>query len=163
MRRAIDDQEMYLNSRLAATVLAQLRLRFDENWRAVIDQTLGVQLNSIHRDIILAVMAISGARLLASPEDGSGKDFANPFPGSSVSRCNVSSIAAATAIKRETVRRYVLRLKSLGIIDEESTLGLQISLAFGGREEVRALARQQVDAFAKAAAQLRSLGIVTNR
>jgi hypothetical protein len=95
------------NSRVTAIRLAILVTRLMEQWR------LG-RYDADNALIIVAVIAITSEKLVRAgltPDQRSLEEF---LPLSNLQGCNVSSIAAATAINRETVRRRVARLMDDG-------------------------------------------------
>jgi len=95
------------NSRVTAIRLAILVTRLMEQWR------LGRH-DADNALIIVAVIAITSEKLVRAgltPDQRSLEEF---LPLSTLQRCNVSSIAAATGINRETVRRRVAKLMEEG-------------------------------------------------
>ena len=90
-------------SRLTAIRLALLTSRAMENWREGVGDNDSAM-------ILLAVVAITGERLTRAelPEDL--RNVAVPLPPGYAAGCNISSIAAATGLNRETTRRKVSAL-----------------------------------------------------
>lgn len=109
MQLTIDKQASAAMSRLTAIRLALLTSRAMENWR----QGVGDNESAM---ILLAVVAITGERLTRAelPEDL--RSVATPLPPGYAAGCNVSSIAAATGLNRETTRRKVGALIERGYL-----------------------------------------------
>lgn len=97
-------------SRLAAHRIISMRLRMISAWREVTeghDESL----------ILMAVVAITGDRLIRSSECLELRNMAHPVPRELLGHCNISSIALATGLNRETARRAIQRLISRGILE----------------------------------------------
>lgn len=103
MQLLIDQQAAAAMSRLTAIRLALLTSRAMENWRAGVGDNESAM-------ILLAVVAITGERLTRTelPEDL--RNVATALPPGYAAGCNISSIAAATGLNRETTRRKVSAL-----------------------------------------------------
>ena len=121
MQLTIDKQASAAMSRLTAIRLALLTSRAMENWR----QGVGDNESAM---ILLAVVAITGERLTRAelPEDL--RSVATPLPPGYAAGCNVSSIAAATGLNRETTRRKVGALIERGYLyrSEQGEIGFPI-------------------------------------
>lgn len=109
MQLTIDKQASAAMSRLTAIRLALLTSRAMENWRAGVGDNESAM-------IVLAVVAITGERLTRAdlPEDLCS--VATPLPPGYAAGCNISSIAAATGLNRETTRRRVGALIERGYL-----------------------------------------------
>src|SRR4051812_3214096 len=105
----VDDAEAQAQSRIAGLRLCLFTLRFMENWRRDIDDLECVL-------IMIAVIAILGEHMTRADVDEELKDLRQVYPSDRLPRCNVSSIAAATAINRETTRRKVNDLIAKGLL-----------------------------------------------
>jgi DNA-binding IclR family transcriptional regulator len=108
---------------------------------------------------VLAVVAIGGEKFTRSGLEPDLQTLAKAMPSGLRSKCNVSSIAAATGINRETVRRKVLFLQTKGILQNDEVDGIHVASSFAGSEEVRGIVRAQVDAVVRATDQLRTVGV----
>jgi len=105
----IDDVQAGANSRLVAIRLTMLTLRCMENWRRNVrdyDQAM----------ILVAIVAISAERLTRTELDLEDRKLETPIPEDELAPCNVSSIAAATGLNRETARRKVNELVKAGFL-----------------------------------------------
>src|SRR5207237_2525596 len=110
MRLIVDREKATANSRLIAYRLISMRLRLLALWREVTgghDQSL----------VVMAVVAITGERLTRTKVAPELRNMAHPVPRAILGRCNISSIAAATGLNRETARRVVNRLIDRGILE----------------------------------------------
>jgi transposase-like protein len=105
----IDPTAADRNSRVTGIRLAILMTRLMEHWR------LGRH-DAENALILVAVIAITSEKLVRAgltPDQRSLEEF---LPLSTLQGCNVSSIAAATGINRETVRRRVRKLMDEGAL-----------------------------------------------
>lgn len=97
------------NSRLTAIRLAMLTLRWMEKWRDNVgDYDMAM--------ILVAVAAITSERFTRADLEGELKALTRPMPAEHLAPCNISSIAAATGINRETTRRKVNALIADGTL-----------------------------------------------
>lgn len=109
MHLVLDNEAAEANSRLAAIRLALLTSRSMENWR----QGVGDNDSAM---ILLAVIAICGERLTRTELAEPLRSVATPLPRGFAAECNISSIAAATGLNRETTRRKVNSLIEAGYL-----------------------------------------------
>jgi hypothetical protein len=107
MQLTIDNDALEGNSRLTAIRLALLTSRSMENWREGVGDNASAM-------ILLAVVAITGERLTRADLPEVLRSVATPLPPGFRAECNVSSIAAATGLNRETTRRKVNHLVESG-------------------------------------------------
>lgn len=109
MQLTIDKQASAAMSRLTAIRLALLTSRAMENWRAGVGDNESAM-------ILLAVVAITGERLTRTDLPEAYRDVATALPPGYAAACNISSIAAATGLNRETTRRKVSTLIERGYL-----------------------------------------------
>jgi hypothetical protein len=109
MQLTIDKQASTAMSRLTAIRLALLTSRAMENWRAEVGDNESAM-------ILLAVVAISGERLTRTELPENLRSVQTPLPPGYAAGCNISSIAAATGLNRETTRRKVSSLMERGFL-----------------------------------------------
>jgi hypothetical protein len=107
MQIVIDDAAARANSRVTGIRLAILLTRCMEIWRLQKHDADNVM-------IILAVVAITSEKLVRAGLADEHRTLESFLPLDELQGCNVSSIAAATAINRETVRRRVRNLIKAG-------------------------------------------------
>jgi hypothetical protein len=110
MQLTIDKQAAAATSRLTAIRLALLTSWAMENWRAGVGDNESAM-------ILLAVVAITGERLTRTELPEAYRDVSTPLPPGYAAGCNISSIAAATGLNRETTRRKVSSLIERGYLD----------------------------------------------
>lgn len=109
MQLTIDNEALEATSRLTAIRLALLTSRSMENWRRDVGDNASAM-------ILLAVVAICGERLTRTELPEALRSVATPLPPGFAAECNVSSIAAATGLNRETTRRKVNALLEEGYL-----------------------------------------------
>jgi hypothetical protein len=109
MQLTIDKQASAAMSRLTAIRLALLTSRAMENWRAGVGDNESAM-------ILLAVVAITGERLTRTELPEAYRNVTTPLPPGYAAGCNISSIAAATGLNRETTRRRVGALIERGYL-----------------------------------------------
>jgi hypothetical protein len=109
MQLTIDPQASAAMSRLTAIRLALLTSRAMENWREGVGDNDSAM-------ILLAVVAITGERLTRTDLPEPLCSVATPLPLGYAAGCNISSIAAATGLNRETTRRKVGALIERGYL-----------------------------------------------
>ena len=107
-----EPQQTEAKSRLIGIRLAVLTLRMRDNWSKLFgDHETAV--------IALAIVVIMSERLMRSGLEPELETLAVPMPTDDLAKCNVSSIAAATGLNRETTRRKVDQLVRLGLVVKE--------------------------------------------
>ncbi len=148
----IDDDQAQANSRLAGLRLATLTLRWMEYWR----RNVGDYDSAM---ILLAVVAITAGRLLRSDLPVELRDMGKPLPEGYLARCNISSIAAATGLNRETTRRKVKELIELGYLVRLKDQSIRFRPGYLQRPQVKELVRKQLDSFTRVANELARDGV----
>lgn len=111
---AIDSEAAAAKSRLVHLSLLNLHLRFMENWRSAQIHSAGVVLDHDTLLVMMAMIVIAAERVLRDELDPEFQCLAQQLPKSKLGKVNLSSIAAATGINRETVRRKVGALQEAG-------------------------------------------------
>lgn len=147
MRVVVNDSEASSNSRLVAIHLSLLTLRWMEYWkRNVADYDSAM--------IALAVVAISAERWTRADLEPELRNLSRPMSQDRLGTCNISSIAAATGLNRETTRRKVNALVAQGILSKEAN-GV-VGFAPGHLQKTRTigLVRKQLDALARTVDEL---------
>ena len=109
MQLTLDSEALTANSRLTAIRLALLTSRAMENWREGVGDNDSAM-------ILLAVIAICGERLTRTELPERLRSVATALPPGLAAECNISSIAAATGLNRETTRRKVNALVEAGYL-----------------------------------------------
>ena len=146
-------------SRLVHVSLLALNLRFMENWRSVQISTRGSAFDYECTMILMAIIVIGAEKLLRTELDPELQTLARQLPQDRFSRVNFSSIAAATAINRETVRRKVNDLQKAGVVVRDKE-GIRIAQNVLDFEVLRDVIDAQLDAVARLVNQLSRLGVL---
>ena len=139
MHLIVDPEATEANSRLTGIRLALLTSRCMENWRRGVgdgDQAM----------ILLAVVAITGERLTRIELDDELKMLDRPLPDALRGECNISSIAAATGLNRETTRRKVNALVDAGYLLRSEQGEIAFSPSVSGSDAMLKLMRKQLEA-----------------
>jgi len=150
---AVDDKMAREKSRLVALRIALLSLRSMETWRRPFTDYDSIV-------IILAVAAISGEKLLRTALEPDLQDLATPIPRERLTSCNISSIAEATGLNRETTRRKVNRLLAAGLIEKSADGSISFTPGFSQRSEPMAMVRTQLDILNRTANELVRDGVL---
>jgi hypothetical protein len=154
------DEEVRRKSRLALIQVLNLNLRLMEAWRRVQTDLTGTALSSDATMILMAVIAIKTQRVTRTGELQGFEDLSKPLDTGTLRRCNLSSIAAATGLNRETVRRRVTELERLGFAARDVDGGVTIADGLLQQPEVLACIGRQVAAISKTVERMRSDGIL---
>jgi hypothetical protein len=145
-----DTQTAEAKSRIIGIQLALLTLRLRNNWT----KWLG---DPDTAAIVLAVVAIKSERLVRSELDTDLETLAMPMPPVALASCNISSIAAATGLNRETTRRKVENLVKTGmLINEEGSISL--APGFTQRDTAMTMVKTQLDEVRRTANDLLRVG-----
>ena len=148
----VDEEQLEANDRPAAIALALYTLRAMEEWRRTVPDYDCVM-------ILLAVAAILGERLArvgVAPEYAS---LGRPIEPSLLPRCNVSSIAHATGLNRESTRRKVNDLIRRELLERaaDGTIGFRAGLL--QQAWARKMVKRQLVEAAALANRLTRLGV----
>lgn len=147
----IDEEKFEANSRLIGIRIATLSLRLMENWRK--------QTNDYDTAMILvSITAIAAEKLFRTGLEEELRNLKSPIAADRLSHCNVSSIAAATGINRETARRKINRLIANGWLVRGADGTIGYAPGFAQRESTMKLVRQQLETVRKAANDLMLYG-----
>jgi hypothetical protein len=146
-------------SRPAVITMCVLTLRLMENWRAVVQHTIDEVVDADTALIVMAVVAIGAEKFTRGELSPELHSLAQTMPQGQLAKCNLRSIASATGIHRETVRRKVSKLQLSGILFADPVDGIRVTPSFAAREEVSRVVESQVDALARATSLLRAAGV----
>jgi len=114
MQLYVDPAQADANSRLTAIRAAILMTRSMELWRGE-----GRDPETVL--IILAVISITSEKFVRGGLDSDHRSLTSYLPLDQLQGCNVTSIAAATGLNRETTRRRVETLVRKGILIRTET------------------------------------------
>ncbi len=143
----VDEAYAQANSRLTAIRLTMLTLRSMERWRRNVSDYDSAM-------ILVAVVPISAERLTRPGLDPEPRDLARPLPREALAPCNISSIAAATGLNRETARRKVNALIEAGSLKRSDDGVIAFAPGHLQQDYVRELVRSQLDAVVRTANDL---------
>jgi predicted transcriptional regulator len=149
----VDPDSARANGRLTAVRLAILTTRFMENWRRGIGE-LDLAM------ILVAVVAITGERLTRAPLDEDLRRLKAELPQGVRGECNISSIAAATGLNRETARRKVNALIEAGFLSRSEGGEISFSPDLRRKEQTDKLLRKQLEALVRLINELLREGVL---
>ena len=147
-------------SRLVLINLAGLTMRLMENWRHGTAEILGRMPDYDTVMIVGAIIGIGAEKFARGNLDGELQTLANQFPSERLTKCNVSSIAAATGLKRETVRRKVNELLLEGLLARCDKGGVRLAPEVMQRPQIRQTLQAQLEAVGRAVNQLSRMHVV---
>lgn len=104
------------NSRLALIILNAFMMRQMELWREAVTAILGRVPDAEDVMIVGAIQSIGGEKLLRQTLEESFRDLGTELPYDQLTACNLASIADATGMNRETVRRRTNRMIEEGLL-----------------------------------------------
>jgi hypothetical protein len=131
-----------------------MTLRLLEHWRA----HLGVDQDSAL--IVLATAAITMEKFTRLDFAAELKDIRNEMPSEMLTRCNISSIAAATGLNRETTRRKVQGLVTAGVLVAERRGSFRLNQTYTLSVGTNELLRSQLQTVVRATNGLLRDGIL---
>lgn len=154
LRIILDEEMARANSRSVAHHLINFALRLNEMWRVACGG---------HQEamVVMAIVAITGDRLSRSEIDPSLRNMANAVPRDLLGHCNLSSIAAASGLNRETARRVVNRLVEAGLLTRSAEGLVYFAPGRLQAEPAKALNTRQIEEFCRTADGLAREGILT--
>lgn len=154
MRLVVDEEQAYAKSRMAAHRVISFGLRLMTLWRDVTgghEETL----------IIMAVIAITGDRLTRAEATPELQNMAHPVPRDLLGRCNISSIATATGLNRETARRAVNRLIERGVLERAQDRSIHFTPGRMQSPSAFHISKTQIEEFARSANGLLRDGVLS--
>jgi len=160
MAFSVNNEAAGAKSRFAHIALLNLNLRFMENWRSAQIQSGGPPLDYESLMIVMAIIVIGAERVLRADLESDLQTLAQQLPASKVGKVNLSSIAAATAINRETVRRKVNKLQKAGWIRRDKD-GIRTVQGVMPLDVLLNIIGAQLDALARTVNQLAKLGVLS--
>ena len=131
-----------------------MRLRLLELWREV----TGGHEESL---VLMAVIAITGDRLTRADVTPELRNLDNPVPRELLGRCNISSIAIATGLNRETARRVINRLIERGILERSANRSINFTAGRMQGPNAYRISEIQLDEFTRTANVLLRDGVLT--
>lgn len=162
MSIVIDKRQAAAESRLVLVALLGLNLRLMENWRTLQVELTGKCLDYEATMIMMAIVSIGGSKLLRMELRSDLHDLANPLGLELLTKVNLSSIASATALNRETVRRRVQDLEVMGLVARDDKDGVRIARGVLQEPVVRDALNLQLAALRQAINQLARHGVLSS-
>lgn len=153
MALTVDEDAARSVGRPTAIALILFTMRWMEHWKHDVDDYDGAM-------ILVAVVAITSGRLLRTDLSAEEKELEQVIGPERLARCNVSSIAAATGLNRETTRRKVNSLVGKGLLVKEASGPIGLAPGIVQRESTLTLVRRQLDGIARIANELIRLGVL---
>lgn len=155
---SINDETVRIKSRLIHVALLSLNLRLMENWRSPQGSSAQLLSDSESLMIIMATIVINSERVLRTELELELQSLENLLPEDRTGRANFSSIAAATGINRETVRRKVNRLREAGWLMRDEH-GIKTVSGVIPYEIIEDTIKAQLDAVTRTVNQLSRFGV----
>jgi hypothetical protein len=149
----VDEEAARGASRLTAIALALFTMRCMEHWKQDVDEYDGAM-------ILIAVVAITSERLLRTELDAEEKELTRAITPDRLARCNVSSIASATGINRETTRRKVNALVEQGLLVRGADGSIAFTPGILQQASTLTLVRRQLDGVVRLANELIRMGVL---
>ena len=153
MSMRIDETAFEENGRLAGIAIAAYTMRAMERWRAHLTDYDCVM-------IMIAVMAISAERLLRAELPPELRRLETPFDPARLSKVNISSIAHATGLNRETTRRKVNDLVDQGLLTRLADGSVAFRTGLVQEQRIRSQIRGQLGEIAAVSSQLMKMGVL---
>ena len=155
MTLRVDEARFEESGRLAGIAIATYTLRAMERWRANLTDYDCVM-------IMIAVIAISAGKMLRSGIPADYQSLSKPVERAMLSKVNISSIAHATGLNRETARRKINDLVEQGLLTRfaDGSVGFAPGLVQQGG--IRDQIRGQLGEVATLANQLIKFGLIAD-
>lgn len=142
MQLVIDEDRADANSRITAIRAAMMLMRSMELWRRD-------RLEPQNVLIILAVISITSEKLMRVQMDAKYNALDTYLPLEQLQGCNLASIAAATGLNRETVRRRVHNLITGGSLIRTEAGEIALSPDKVHEDSALLLVRKQLEALVR--------------
>lgn len=148
-------------SRLALYAVLDCNLRLMENWRTLNLEVWGRQLDYETMMVLMAVVVTNGEKVNFESLDQKFWSLEHTMPTEVLrSRCTIASLADATALNRETVRRKVKVLENLAILVRDEQKNVRFGPNILSRPEMRKALFSQLNLLVRSANHMSTLGIV---
>ena len=150
----VDEAKFEESGRVAGIAIASYTMRAMEKWRANLTDYDCVV-------IMISVIAISAERLLRAGVPDPYRTLDAPIDPKMLGKVNISSIAHATGLNRETARRKINDLVEEGLLVrfDDGSVGFRPGLV--QEERIRTQIRGQLGEIAAVANQLAKIGVLT--
>jgi predicted transcriptional regulator len=155
---SVNNETVGSKSRVIHVALLSLNLRLMENWRSAQGSAGDVLSDHESLMIIMATIVINSERVLRTELELELQTLESLLPEDRTGRANFSSIAAATGINRETVRRKVNKLREAGWLMRDGH-GIKTVPGAIPYEIIEDIIRAQLDAITRTVNQLAKFGV----
>ena len=152
----VDEAKFEECGRVAGIAIAAYTMRAMERWRATLTDYDCVM-------IMVSVIAISAERLLRAGIPEEYRSLSAPIDPAMLSKVNISSIAHATGLNRETTRRKVNDLVEDELLTrfEDGSVGFRPGLV--QEDRIRSQVRGQIGEIAAIVNQLVKIGVLARK
>jgi hypothetical protein len=150
----VDEAQFEKNGRLAGIAIALFTMRARERWRVNLTDYDCVM-------IMIAVIAITSEPLLKTGLDAEYRTLRKPIDPKLVRKANISSIAHATGLNRETTRRKVNSLVEDGLLARLEDGSVSFRAGLVQEDRIRDQVRGQLGEIVAIANQLQKIGVLT--
>ena len=154
MSVSIQEKAASAQGRITGIRLTMHTLRMMEKWRRNVSDYDSIM-------ILIAVVAITAEKLTRCDLDPALKDLSHPIAPDQLAPCNISSIAAATGLNRETTRRKISALIHQNYLVRSQDGVISFARGHLQQDYIRELVREQLDALVKTTNELCRDGILT--
>lgn len=137
--------------------LTTFTLRMLNQWRQLLGALLGEEPDYETVLICLSVNSIGAERFMRTGLPAELRSLEHPLPPGMLGAVNVASIAAATGLNRETVRRKVAKLEQLGALERDEATGLRVPAELAGNQHIRDVVDAQKKEVFRLARRLKAL------
>ena len=152
----VEERLAEAKSRLVGIRLTMLTLRLMENWRGHVRDYESAM-------ILLAIAAINAEKFTRTGLEAEFEDLRRPIPPDRLTVCNISCIAVATGLNRETTRRRVNKLVETGVIVRREDGSVAFSDGLPQEPRMLELVRTQLETLTRTANDLIRDGSLTLR
>lgn len=152
MHLKMDPNQVTVNNRVVGIKMTLLSLRLADNWSRLFGDPQAAR-------IALAIIATVGERLTRTDLEDDLRSLTRPMPGSQLTRCNISAIAAATGLNRETARRKIQQLIQDGLVVRDGN-SLMLAPGFTQQDVVSSTVAEQVEELRRTANAFLQLGVL---
>jgi hypothetical protein len=111
--------------------------------------------------VLLAVIAITSEKLTRADLEPKLRSIKEPVSPDRLTKCNVSSIASAIGMNRETTRRYVLRLISRGVLERASDGTIAFAPGYIQRSDVGEVLQFELEVISRSVGELLRVGALS--
>jgi hypothetical protein len=160
VRLKVDKAAVDKKSRFALVALLTCNLRLMENWRRLQEQGWGVVVDHESTMILVAIQVIRAGGILNAEVDDDFHSLETRVPADRIRKCNLSSIAATTALNRETVRRKVQNLERAGFVVRDEDGGVRLHPGTLQKPEVMDALLSQLHNFVRTGNELMRGGVI---